>query len=252
MTSQPRGSETRAGDNGKGPAPHVFWSFLLERSIQHEAVQAVLDVAMTCGAAGYTRMGIPYARTDMARNTLANAFLEASDNPNDTLVMLDCDHLHPPDIVPRLAVRQEGVVAGLAFRRSPPHEPLWFVKQPDGILRAPAEFEPVVYECDFVAPCAMAVKRWVFQKLADLGHKHFFKYVYYPDGGSNAEDWGFSEICMAAGIKHHVDCSLIIPHIASRAIDLETWEAYRAAHPEIVSPALQGDVNPALREEVTL
>jgi hypothetical protein len=214
--------------------PQVYWAVLMERSVQQDAVSALLDVAMTAGAAGAMRIGLPYTRTDQARNRIAAAFLTAAQNPNDTLVMLDCDHAHPPDIVPRLAAREEGVVGALAFRRSPPHEPMWFVRHRDGRLMAPGEYEPILYECDAVGTGAIAIKRWVFDKLVEQGTEYFFKYEYCEGGYSPSEDMYFAGLCEKAGIKHHVDCSLVTPHLATLHVNDQTWAMYRAGHSEIL------------------
>jgi hypothetical protein len=205
----------------------------MERAVQQEAVQSLLDVAAACGARGFVRLGIPYCRTDMARNNIVEAFCELSQSEDDTLVMLDCDHVHPPDVVERLAARPEGVVGALAFRRSPPHEPMWFVRTTGGKLRAPAVFEPLVYECAAVGSGAIAIKRWVFDRLNEHA-PYFFKYEYCEGGFSPSEDMWFAGLCERAGIKHHVDCSLVIPHVAAQIVDGATWECYRSEHEELL------------------
>lgn len=214
--------------------PRVFWAVLMERTIQQEAVQSLLDIAMTAGALGAMRIGLSYTRTDRARNRIASAFLDMSKHSDDVLVMLDCDHAHPPDVISRLSARSEGVVGALAFRRSFPHEPMWFVRHEDGRLRSPGEYEPIVYQCDAVGTGAIAIKRWVFDKLKEAGADYFFKYEYFPGGISPSEDMWFARLCEEAGIKHHVDCSLVTPHLATLAVDNQTWAEYRANHPDIL------------------
>ena len=219
-----------AGNSG----PLVLWTMLMERTVYDKAVNALIEVSMLAGKLGYFHISIPYARVDSARNIAAAVFMNNTSHPDDTLIMLDCDHAHPPDVLPRLAMRSEGVVAALAVRRSKPHDPLWFVRGDDGKLRQPAEFEPAVYECDAVATCAIAIKRWVLEKLKAEGHPYPFRYNYKETdhGWLSSEDMYFAEICEKAGIRHHVDCSLVTPHLALTAHDLDSWERYRAEHPE--------------------
>lgn len=214
----------------------VYYAVLFERTLLGDAVDALLNVAAVAGVEGHVRITIPYTRTDTARNRLVSAFMQASESPHDTLVMLDADHVHPPDIVKRLARYPQGVVGALAFRRSAPHDPCWFVRAPDGRLRQPAEFEVgSLYECDAVGTGAIAIKRWVFERLAAEHGPAFFKYEYLDGGFSPSEDIYFARICEEAGIRHHVDTGLETPHIVNHAIALADWQAQMVNKPELVT-----------------
>lgn len=222
----------------------VFWSVLMERSVQQEAAQALLDVAMTAGQMGATRIGLPYTRTDMARNRIVQAFRQAAVSPDDVLVMLDCDHAHPADVIPRLVAdvggENLGIVAGLAFRRSHPHDPLWYVRQPDGRLLNPAGFEPGLYRCDAVGTGAIAIQRRVFDRLEEIYHEpfYFFRYEYLDGELSPSEDIYFCGLCEKVGIPCHVDCSLVLPHLRTVQVDGDTWAAYLAGHPNLVTEVI--------------
>lgn len=217
------------------PEPRVFWSTLLERTTHNYAVSSLLDVAMSAGVNNFARIGVMYSRTDAARNLICHSFMQLSRNKDDVIIMLDSDHQHPADILARLSQRPEGVVGALAFRRSPPHEPMFFVRGDDGRLRKPGEFEPVVYECDAVGTGAVAIKRWVLDELMRQGHNYFFRYQYTDTDWRSSEDMYFAQICENAGIKHHVDCSLETPHLRTQQIVSEDWYKYRDQNPEIVS-----------------
>jgi len=228
------------------PAPRVFWAILMERAVQYTAANALFNVAMECGMNEFLRISVPYARPDAARNQIVEAFMGVPGSPDDVLVMLDCDHEHPSDIVARLVMALQrtenaGVMGALAFRRSAPYEPMFFARNETGWLRPPADFDRVIYECDAVGTGAIAIKRWVFDRLAAAGHPYFFKYEYTdgPQGWRASEDMWFAWLCEQAGIRHHVDCATETPHLGVERIDSETWFQYRAEHPEILSEPIE-------------
>ena len=100
----------------------------MERNVGQLAVLALLDVAGMAAASRALRLSIQYQRTDSARNTAARLFLKHSTGPDDVLVMLDGDHVHPARIVPELCLRVDSdheVVGALYFRRSPPYDPVY-------------------------------------------------------------------------------------------------------------------------------
>ena len=210
---------------------NVFWSLLMERSLMDVAVDAALDMAAWCGHLGYNRIALPYMRTDMARNAIVKIFMENTNEPNDALVMLDCDHAHPPTIVEQLASHpaERGVVGALYFRRGSPYDPLFFLADDMGGINAPAEWEQgKTYECDVVATGGMLIRRWVFDALKAAGIAWpYFQYAYPEPHYHQTEDVYFGLQCHQAGIKHYCDTSLIIPHLAVQGINLETWAEAR-------------------------
>lgn len=217
------------GSNGTKPN-RVMWALLMERSIQAEAVAAMLDVAMVCGSNGYERIDLGYMRTDMARNLIVQGFLQHAKDPNDTLVMLDADHQHPAHIVPQLArvPAEIGVIGAMAFRRGGHCDPCWYVRGDDGELHAPMKWdEGKVYECAAVGTGAIAIKRWVFEKLDASGYKWpYFRYEYPKAGAVPSEDIVFARACMAAGIPHHVDTGLMTPHLLTDVSDGRQWREF--------------------------
>ena len=224
--------------NKPRPQPRVFWSVMMERTIHNYAVSSLLDLAMAAGMSNMPRIGALYGRTDAARNLICHSFLQLSRHPDDKIIMLDCDHQHPPDILERLAARPEGVVAALAFRRSAPYEPMFFVRQ-NGRLRKPGEFERIVYECDAVGTGAIAIKRSALDTLMKAGYNYFFRYEYTDEDWRSSEDMYFARICEEAGIKHHVDCSLETPHLRTTNVTSEDWFEFRDKHPELLSESEQ-------------
>jgi hypothetical protein len=174
----------------------------------------------------------------MARNRIVQSFLKLTTDPNDVVVMLDCDHMHPQEIVSRLVSyhpEEFGVVAALYFRRGPPYDPLFF-KRVGNRLRNPATWqEGMMYEIDAVATGAMAIRRWVFEKLdaAGLGYP-YFQYT-YPEANewSMTEDIFFAERCQEVGVYHYCDTGIITPHITTKLVTKEDWDAWMKENPDI-------------------
>lgn len=214
----------------------VCWGIPMERSIQHLAVESLLDVAAVCGAAGFERISLGYMRVDMARNLFIDAFMKHCEDDNDVLVMLDADHIHPPNVVERLATAPDvvGVVGALAFRRGGNYDPCFYMADENGDLHAPMEWEEGnVYQCAAVGTGAVAIKRWVFTKLAESGWKWpFFRYEYPTENGSAipSEDIVFARACMRAGIHHYCDTGTIIPHLRSATVEGVEWAEFVKAN----------------------
>lgn len=215
----------------KTAEPKVFWSVLMERSVPGTAVGYLLNIATVAGARGYQKIELPYMRTELARNMIVQAFLDNSEDDNDVLVMLDCDHKHPSTILDMAHYPPEiGVVGALAYRRGGNHDPLFFLRGEDGLLHGAMQWENEgLYRCAAVATCAIAIKRWVFTRLAEAGHRYFFRYEYPDDGKPPTEDMVFARFCEEAGIHHYCDTSLTTPHLIEEEADGRQWQAFLAA-----------------------
>lgn len=215
----------------------VYWAVLLDKNVAWECVDPLLDVAAQAARNGYVRIAVPHTRTDTARNKIAQVFVDQTTAREDVLVMLDNDHAHPADIIERLARRPEGVASALAFRRSLPHDPLFYIRDDAGRLRQPAEWEPgTTYICNAVATGAIAIKRWVFDELTAAGYSWpWFRYE-YPEGVAfhPSEDLYFAGLCEKAGIRQVCDTGLVIPHMTTAFVDQSTWAAVCAHDPTIV------------------
>ena len=220
--------------------PTVYYGMLSERagSANDQCFQAALDVAEHCGANGYKHLRLGYTRVDSARNTFVKGFLKDSSRDNDLLVMLDGDHKHPAEIVSLFAAHdpQQGVVGALAYRRGEPYDPLFFVRATGG-LHSLAEFEiGPTYPCAIVSTSAISIRRWVLLELLHKGYAQpFFRYEYPTDGSEPSEDMYFGRICEQAGIWHHCDTSIVIPHATVSWVDTQVYAAYLANHAELIS-----------------
>ena len=206
----------------------------MERAVSCFAVNPLVRIAGRCARSGYAYMAIPYTRTDDARNSACLGLakmVERSHNPRDTLVMLDCDHEHPVDIVHRLVAHDVGVVGALYYRRSEPYDAMAFFRDKEsGELRTPAVWDKDagLVPCACVGTGAIAIQAWVLQKLMDKGFTWpFFRYLYSETGTIQpTEDMYFGAICEKAGIPHHVDFSLMTPHLTTTRIDGRLFEAH--------------------------
>lgn len=219
---------------------NIFWNVLMERSIQQNAVLSLLDVAGVAAMYKAKRINMEYQRTDMARNNAVKAFLKHSTGEDDVLVMLDCDHTHPREIVPALANACDAgheVVGALAFRRSKPHDPCFYILNEHGKADVPTSFPGGMVRCDIVGTGAVAIRRSVFTKLDAAGFPWPYFYYSYKAGEDiqRSEDWQFGLNCKAAGISHWVNQDIVIPHLTVKAIDERDWFAvlqYGVEHPE--------------------
>lgn len=234
----------------------IFWAVLKERSVEEHVLDALFDVCSYSAGPDVYRISLPYMRTDNARNLCVDGFMGAPEpRPDDVLVMLDCDHIHPPNVVLRLAAHPYGVVGALAFRRSESSDPLFFMEV-NGKLTAPAHWEKGrVYECDFVGTGAIAIKRWVFQKLLDEGEQPPYFRIDYKLGQaiSLGEDHTFAMLCKKYGIRHYCDTGLEIPHLRMELSTQESWDAWRAKNPqkvEYIHPRKNGVALPNIKTRV--
>lgn len=215
----------------------VFWAVLLERTITDTAANTLLEVSAVAAIRGYNRILAPYGRVDMARNFIVSGFMEHTKDPDDLLVMLDCDHEHPRTIVWDLAQHDPelGVVGALAHRRSEPHDPCFFLRTDEGLTNLREWQEGAIYECAIVGTGAVAIRRWVFEKLVESGEvvpPYWFTYDY--QGGLNppSEDVVFALKCERAGIPHYCNTGIMTPHIGQQLIGTKEFRAWMKANPK--------------------
>lgn len=212
----------------------VFVAVPMEKAISEYAVNALLQVAAHCGKRGYRQILWPCQRVDVARNNIVKLFLESSTDDDDTLVMLDADHTHPPDTVERLVAHDVGVVGALAFTRGAPYMPCFFLRV-EGAFRAVTDWEGEgLMPVDAVGTGAIAIKRSVFKALDGEGgpcEGGFFFQCVYPatmNTPTPSEDMWFATCCYMSGIKHHIDTSLVIPHLMMATVDESYFRAHQA------------------------
>ena len=214
--------------------PKVWWGSPLGETIHWRAHNALMGVAQSTP---WPRLETPRGTVDEARNRMTDLFCEVA-GPDDYMVMLDADHIHPKNVVMRLVAQAEahnfGIVGALAMMRRPEKPlPMMFMHKGGNKWDVVTEWpEGEIVVVDFVPPCAIAIARWVFDKLKALDFgPPFWRYVYtfYPE--MPKEDFYFAEKCIQARIPMACDTSLEVPHLFDGALTSTHWKRWVAAHP---------------------
>ena len=201
----------------------VFFAYLPERYVSEQSLWAIADICMKAGQQGHNLIHIPHCRTDVARNEITHIFLDHSSSPDDVLVMLDIDHDHPMDTVARLAASPGDITGALAFRRSAPHDPQFYlaaevepgkIREGDYVFQV-SEWPKDLLEVEAVGFGAVAIKRRVFEAMEAKGDgPPFFRisYDHYRRGKTPGEDLPFCYRAKQLGLKVMVDTTFEIPH----------------------------------------
>lgn len=195
-------------------ADKVFWSF------------------MSIAQQGPAFLKAEYGRTDYARNMAANTLLN-SDFTH--ILMLDADHVHPPDIIQRLAAHiikrpEIQIVGGLNFKRAAPYDPCCFVKIPgeDDSYGFPHEWDAGLIRVDLLGTGSILIAREVFETIDEP--YFFYDYSKVDDGFYPSEDVAFSKKCDEAGIVMYVDTQTTSPHMMVAGVDEDTYRQYWTQH----------------------
>jgi len=172
-------------------------------------------------------------RTDDNRNQIGKQFLE--DDRLDYLLMLDADHIHPPDIVERMMRWPHDdpaklVVGSLNYRRGTPWEPLVWVKATDGLYHHPVETPQGAFRCDIMGHGTLLLHRSVLERLEYPWWR--YDYDIDMDEDSASEDVYFCKACRAEGIELWCDGTSTSLHVGEVLIGSEHFEQYMAEHPE--------------------
>jgi len=211
--------------------PRILLGIPLERTVAH--ANEVFFQFMQIAAQGVTLLKQDYTGQDKARNHFAVTLLE-SDFTH--LIMLDLDHVHPIDIVQRLAswaLRVPGipVVGGMNFKRSAPYEPCaFFLDEKQGISTL-YQWEPGLVKVDALGTGSVMIAREVFEQL----EPPWFFNVYDENNWSDVfpgEDMGFAMKCREAGIAQYVDTSITSPHVTDALITESSFRRYMKNNPD--------------------
>lgn len=210
---------------------HILVGIPMERTIMDAAMIHFWRIAQR----GWPLIDQLYGRTDTNRNRMARFLIEETDFTH--LMMLDADHIHPPDIIERHArwVLDDParlVIGGMHFRRGEPFEPCVFVFGPDGELRAPAAWEDGLYQVHAIGHGTLLVSRQVFETLP----QPWWAYTYdgADEGKYPSEDMWFSYQCRQHGIQLWCDTTASSPHLITNLVDEGTFRRWLEAHPQTV------------------
>lgn len=211
--------------------PRIILGIPLERSVSY--ADQVFFNFMQIASQGPAMFDMPYGRIDVTRNLMATALLQST---YTHVLMLDIDHKHPLDIIQRLArwpliFPEVKVVSGLNFRRGEPYDPVAGTDYDiDGKRAILTDWPEGLFKVKEVGGGSLLVHREVFEQLEPPWFFNVYDHVWensYP-----GEDIGFSRKCAEAGIDVYVDGSTSSPHCTDNLITRETFDAYRAMHPE--------------------
>jgi len=214
------------------PDMRIMIGIPMERTINQHAFFGFWAIAM----GGWPIAKLEYTRNDIAREKFAE-FLMSSQATH--LLMLDSDHIHPPDIVDRLARWFRAypdlvqVVGGLNYRRGEPFDPCAFLDPGDGGFRRMDNWGLGATEIEALGTGSIMIARSVFEKLAD--QKPWFGYDYNLPGYPGTDMW-FSRLCTKNDISLWCDTTTTSPHIGDRFITEKDYRAWIAEHMEEVRP----------------
>jgi hypothetical protein len=213
--------------------PRILVGIPIERCLSYASL--VFFNFLEIATQGPAFVDIKYGRIDVTRNLMATALLQSE---YTHLLMLDVDHVHPTDIIQRLArwvllYPNVQVVSGLNFRRGEPFDPVagdQFYET--GERKVLMEWDPGLIEMKEVGGASLLVAKEVFERIEPPWFFNDYSKVWQND--FPGEDIGFSHKCAEAGIKIYVDTTTSSPHCIENLVTEETFRAYLAAHPEKV------------------
>jgi hypothetical protein len=222
----------------------VFWTMLKERHgiPYQESLDSLLDITeYNARKKDFHRLKIRPLPVAHARNAACQAFWETTEingkpftpAQDDTLVMLDCDHVMQRDIVEKLAAHDKGVVGALATSRGEVPFLCMFGKGTDGGLYNLSEWQDgELVEGVIVGSGAIAIKRWVLYRLQHMSPS-WFRYTYGGHRFESTEEMIFGFECAKVGISHYCDTTIQIPHIIDAYVTPEEWRQWYKDHPEV-------------------
>lgn len=210
--------------------PKIIVGIPLERTVSHasDVFWPFMEIASQNPAFGR----LPYQRTDLYRNKMAELLLKTDFTH---LLMLDLDHTHPTDIIQRLAKwvlldERIKIVGGLNFRRGAPYEPCAFMVDDEGAVYAPAEWEEGLVKVDYIGTGSILISREVFEEIEPPWF--FNDYSNAWKGNYPGEDMGFCVKAREAGFQLWLDTTTTSPHLITRKVDENTFRSYISAHKE--------------------
>jgi hypothetical protein len=202
--------------------PRIILGVPQERAMSYSEDVFFWRIAMQ----GVPILQLPYDRVDVARNKMAIELLR-SDFTH--LLMLDIDHVHPWNIVQRLAkwvlLKPEvQVVGGLNFRRGEPYDPCCGYWGDDGKYYTPAEWGKGLIQVDLIGTGSILIAREVFEIIPPPWFTNDYSKAWadlWP-----GEDATFSRRCNDYEIDLYVDTQLSSPHLRPSVVTEDTFRKY--------------------------
>jgi hypothetical protein len=214
--------DIRPGD----PRCNVVVAVPMERTVMQLAFFGFMEISQR----GWPLAKLEYTRNDIARHKFCEFLMS---HPEYThLLMLDSDHVHPPDIVHRLArwcvayPQEVEVIGGLNFRRGEPYDPCAFVDPGDGHFHRLAEWPQGAVNVSVLGSGSILIAKSALERIP----LPWWDYQYPDHNGWPGTDMTFSNRCREEGVKLWCDTTTTSPHIGDRLIGYEDYRRYLAAH----------------------
>jgi len=177
-------------------------------------------------------MHLPYGFTDRMRNEAAKQFL-LSDYTH--LLMLDSDHVHPPDIVQKLAKHviedpERLIIGGINFKRAAPYSPCAWVysdKNKDKIYRV-HEWEAGLIEVARLGSGCWMIAREAFERTS---FPWFVNEPQMENEQLGSHDNYFCKLAIKEGIKIYCDFNVSSPHMGRHRVTEQTYRTFCEVNP---------------------
>jgi len=187
--------------------------------------------AMMLNAGGLVRAYIAskfaLGRIDLTREKITRRYMETTREKCTHLLMIDSDMVFPLDMVQRLVSHDLPLVAALAIRGD--HQmpvPVMHNLEPQG-MTAIAEWEPgQLVPCDATGGAAVLIATEVLEAMGEPW------WMMSEDGCGH--DIHFFRRAKRAGYQLYVDTGCVTGHFMEHELTLDSYFAWRDAHPEEV------------------
>jgi hypothetical protein len=198
-------------------------------TVNGETFAAFLRIARQ----GWDIVSTDYGRIDLTRCRMAQTLLQGD---HTHLIMLDADHIHPPDVCHKLLrwVMKDRdkyqIVGGLNYRRGEPYEALAFLR--DEETRNYYTFEdwpPGIFQVAALGTGCICIDRRVFEAIPAPWFGYSYPQKYTDDGSFNwpTDDTYFAQKCEVAGIAQWVDTTVTSPHGRWMYVDKQYGDEHR-------------------------
>lgn len=205
--------------------PRILLFIPKSRSLSH--MDKVFDPMLHLAAQGSARINAASSRVDVARNRAALKLLQSFRFTH--VLMLDNDHIYPPDTIERLARwvmadPEKLVVGALNVKRTPPYEPCAWLKDEDGTFVSPYKFaKEGLYEVEAIGTGAILINRKVFERMEPPYFYNLYDMNMVWSDTWQGEDMGFSAKCRENGIKLYMDTTLSCPHVIEGSVTIDDY-----------------------------
>lgn len=168
-----------------------------------------------------------FYKTSLVHDARNKIVQNAIDNKMSHIMFIDSDMYFEPEAINKLLEHDKDIVAGLYYRKLPPHQPNITERKGD-LLRFPRVWPKNKPFKIFAAGTGfMLIKTSVFEKLEE-------PWFYFASLGDQymGEDIYFCKKAGDAGFDVWVDPTIEIGHIGDYTYDRKDYDVYREGEPE--------------------